>query len=309
MPAEGIHLTSLREAGFAAALSPRARHCLVRFEAAARLGAIAPDLPYFDRYAEEVVRYAVRRPSRPSPWGTQIHEGGAVALVHVVLEHARRERSELLAALALGLASHASIDRAVHPLVNALARRFPEAKTHDASHREVEKFQSILFHERYYGRDHMGTPGIVRLVAVAARELFETTLAGPALADGYARATSDVDTNAPLRRMARGYELHARVLGSRLGKRVATPSDKERAAPLFDRGSWGTFDSVLKDAIEHSVPVLEAAWSVFDASSADVAAARAALEAALPAGSIEGQGRDVDLGVLYVVRPPSEVAA
>jgi hypothetical protein len=298
----------MREAAFAAPLSPRARQCLVRFEAAARLGSIAPDLPYFDRYAEEVVRYAVRLPSRPSPWGAQIHQGGAVALVHVVLEHARRERSELLAALALGLASHASIDRAVHPLVNALARKFPEGKTHDASHREVEKFQSILFHERYYGRDHMGSPGIVRLVAVAARELYETTLAGPALADGYARATSDADTNLPLRRMARGYELHARVLGSPLGKRVATPSDKERAAPLFDRGPWGTFDAVLHESIGRSVPVLEAAWSVFDASNADVASARAALDAALPAGSIEGQGHDVDLEAPYVVRPPTVVA-
>jgi hypothetical protein len=267
-------------------------------------------LPYFDRYAEELVRYVLRFPARPSAWGARIHGGGgAIDLVYVVLEHARRERSALLAALALGLASHACIDRSIHPLVNALARRFPESASHDASHREVEKFQSILFHERYYGRDHMGTPGIVRLVSVPAVELLSATSAGTALVAAFARAAADADTAGPLRRMTRGYAMHARVLGSPLGKRVAPPAEKERARPLFLEGPWGTFERVLEEAIERSRPVLEAVWTAFEADDRDADNARVALVAMLPPGSIEGQGYDLDLDRPFVTRPPSELAA
>jgi hypothetical protein len=309
MPAEGIHLTALREAVVQGALATPARRCAVRFEAAARLGAVGPDLPYFDRYTEELVRYAVQRPARPSAWGARIHGGGAIDLVNVVLERARQDRSDLLAALAMGLASHCSIDRSIHPLVNALARRFPEGASHDASHREVEKFHSILFHERYLGRDHMGTAGIVRLVAVPARELMATTAVGPALALAFARAASDADVARPLRRMARGYEMHARVLGSRLGKRLAPPAEKERAAPRFQHGAWGTFERVLEEAIAASVPVLEAVWAAYEADDTDARRAQDALGQLLPHGSIEGQGRDVDLSLPFVLRPPSVIAA
>lgn len=294
MPAEGIHLTALREAVALGALPPAARRACLRFEPAARLGAIAPDLPYFDRYLEELARYALRRPARASGWGALIHDGGAVSLVREVADAARRTRSELVAALALGLASHASIDRSIHPLVNALARRFPEGASPDASHREVEKFQSILFHERYLGADHMGAPGIVRLVAVPAFELLRGP-AGDALVGAYARVTGGARVDAALARMARGYELHARVIGSPLGKRVAPPAEKERARPLFLEGGWGTFESVLDAAIRRSVSVLERAWGVFEADDADAPRALAALDEVLPAGTIEGQGLDVDL--------------
>jgi hypothetical protein len=308
VPAEGIHLTALREAVFLQAMPTPARRCALRFEGAARLGAIGPDLPYFDRYAEEVVRYVARRPARPSAWGARIHDGGAVDLVAVVLAEARRERSEQLAALALGLASHACIDRSLHPLVNALARRFPEGPSHDASHREVEKFQSILFHERYLGRDAMGTEGIVRLVAVPAAELMEHVLVGPVLARAFARGAAAPGAGGPLARMARGYEMHARLIGSPIGKRIAPRAEKERATPLFFHGRWGSFERVLEEAIALSVPVLEAVWAAFEAGDGETDRARERLTSRLPAGSIEGQGRDVELEGPFVVRPPSTIA-
>src|SRR6187402_1018222 len=168
MPAEGIHLTALREATAAPSLDAPVRRLLVRRDDAARFGAIVPDLPYFHRYAIEVVRYLTGLPAQPSRWGGAIHDGGAVALLGSLLEVARRERGrgqggardDVLGAIALGVASHCAIDRALHPLINALARLHRAGKNHDASHREVEKFQSICFHEQYLGRDTMGTPGI-----------------------------------------------------------------------------------------------------------------------------------------------------
>src|SRR5688572_5737664 len=116
MPAEGIHLTALREATAAPAVDVEVRRLLVRRDDAARFGAILADLPYFHRYVVEVIRYATGRPAQPSPWGAAIHDGGAVALLGSLLAIARRERDDQLGAIALGLASHCAIDRALHPL-------------------------------------------------------------------------------------------------------------------------------------------------------------------------------------------------
>jgi len=55
----------------------------------------------------------------------------------------------------LGVASHCAIGRTLHPLINALARLHRGSGSHDASHREVEKFQSICF---TWSATRMGTP-------------------------------------------------------------------------------------------------------------------------------------------------------
>jgi hypothetical protein len=155
----------------------------------------------------------------------------------------------------------------------------------------------------------MGTPGIVRLVAVPADELVASTDAGPALVAAFARATATPHGRvaAPLARMARGYRMHASVLGSVLGRLVAPPPEKERATPLFFDGPWGSFDRVLDEAVLASVPVLEATWAAFEANDRDIDRARIDLNALLPAGSIEGQGHDVDLARPFVPKAPREV--
>jgi hypothetical protein len=190
VPAEGIHLTALREATAAPALATPVRKRLVKDDDSARLGAILVDLPYFHGFAGEVIRYLAGLPAKPSPWGKSLHDGGAVLLLHALIDIARRERDDVIAAIALGVASHCAIDRALHPLINALARRHREGPTHDAAHREVEKFQSICFHERYLGRDTMGTPAITGYLMIRAishldprrsafvREAWRTALGG-----------------------------------------------------------------------------------------------------------------------------------
>src|ERR1043166_6932648 len=90
MPAEGIHLTALREAMASPALSTSVRRRLIRRDDAARLGALVPDLASFRRYVGEVIRYALGMPAQPSPWGTEIHDGGAVRLLGSLLTIARR---------------------------------------------------------------------------------------------------------------------------------------------------------------------------------------------------------------------------
>lgn len=294
MPAEAIHLTALREAMASPALAASVRSRLVRGEDAARFGALVPDLPYFHRYVFEVIRYVARVPAGPSPWGAAIHDGGAVALLGSLLLIARREHDDELAAIALGLASHCAIDRALHPLVNALARANPVGRNHDASHREVEKFHSICFHEQYLGRDTMGTPAITAYLTIQLAHRFDERL-NRLLREAWTDALGSAPGERELSGFVRGYRAHARLLGTRLGKRVAPPATKDEARPRYLRGPWGTFESLLDAAVATSIGVLEAAGAVLDASSTDVDAAREALAAKLPAGSIDPQGDHLDL--------------
>jgi len=296
MPAEAIHLTALREAMASPALAAAVRRRLVRRDDAARFGALLPDLPYFQRYAVEVVRYVTRLPPRPSPWGAAIHDGGAIALLTHLLPIARRERDDDLAAVALGLASHCAIDRALHPLINALARAHPSGADHDASHREVEKFQSVCFHEHYLGRDTMGTPAITRYLTIQLARHLDPRISH-LVREAWAAALGAAPTARELAGFTRGYVAHAWLLGTPLGKRIAPPAAKLAAHPRYLHGPWGSFESLLDAAIIASLGVLEAACAVLDAgpADADLDAARRALDARLPPGTIDPQGADLAL--------------
>lgn len=300
MPAEGIHLTALREAAAGPGLDAAVRRRLVRHDDAARLGSILPDLPYFHRYAAEVIRYVARLPAQPSPWGTAIHDGGAISLLGRLLAVARREQDEVLQAIALGLASHCAIDRAMHPLINALARRHPSGATHDAAHREVEKFQSICFHEQYLGRDTMGTPGISAYLTIHLAAQLDGRRQ-VLLREAWAAAMGSAPDGRELAGYLRGYRQHAVLLGTPLGKRVAPPAAKDAARPRYLRGTWGAFDALLGDAIGISVAVLNAAGAVLDAEGRDAPAAHAALASLLPAGTIDPQGAALDLARPVVI--------
>jgi hypothetical protein len=304
VPAEAIHLSAMREAMASPALAASTRRRLVRRDDAARFGAIVPDLPYFHRYAIEVIRYLTHLPAQPSPWGAAIHDGGAVALLNTLLDVARRERDADLAAIALGLASHCAIDRALHPLINALARAYPIG-SHDASHREVEKFQSICFHEQYLGRDAMGTPTITSFLTIQLAHGFDARL-NRLLREAWSAALGTAPTAGELSGFVRGYRAHAWLLGTPPGKRLAPPAAKEEARPRYLHGAWGSFEASLEAAIQRSIGVIEAADAVLDATSTDVEAARRALAAKLPAGTIDPQGSDLDLARPVHLAPTGE---
>lgn len=294
VPAEGIHVTAVREATASPALSPGLRRRLVRHDDAARFGAILVDLPYFHQYATEVVRYLAGLPSQPSKWGGALHDGGAVELLLALLDIARRERDDELAAISLGVASHCAIDRALHPLINALAREHRHGPTHDTAHREVEKFQSICFHEVYLGGDRMGTPGItghLRIALMAQLDDRRSSL----IREAWRTALGEAPSHDELLGFRRGYRAHCRLLGTPLGKRLAPAAAKDVARPKYLTGAWGTFERSLEDAIATSVTVLEAAGAVLEAPTSDVPAARAHLASLLPRGTIDPQGEEVSL--------------
>lgn len=301
MPAEGIHLTALREALASPLISSSVRRRVLRREDAARLGAVLVDLAYFDRYAGEVVRYVAGLSPRSSPWGARFHDEGPIELLACLARRARRDRDEELGAVALGLASHASIDRSLHPLVNALARLHPHGPDHGTAHREVEKFQSILFHERYVGRDLMGEPAMSRHLHIAHVRELGTSAIGRKLHDALTEAYGHAPSMGELARFGRGYRAHVLLLASPIGKHIAPAAAKERARPLYFHGRWGDIESALAAAVERSVAALEAVGGVLDATDADEPDACARLFEVLPRGTIDPQGENVSLDVPFVV--------
>jgi hypothetical protein len=206
----------------------------------------------------------------------------------------------VIGAIALGVASHCAIDRGLHPLINALARKHVVGRNHDASHREVEKFQSICFHEHYTGRDMMGTPEITSYLAIRLTERLPERVARLVL-EAWRHAFGTSPEAAEFGGYVRGYRTHTKLLGSPLGKRLAPRSAKEAARPRYLEGGWGGFPSMLEQAVAASLAVLDATADVLDADATDVHRARAQLASRLPRGTIDPGGQDVDLARPFAV--------
>jgi hypothetical protein len=150
---------------------------------------------------------------------------------------ATREAGAYLCAWALGYISHAAIDTALHPLVNLLAARRASAlrDTLSRQHGEVEKFQSILFHEQRNGFDFMGSDAIAEYIRADHSPILSPGAIKDTLRQVLVQVLGEEPAEADFRRWTRGYSQYVYVLSSWLGKRVAPPADKERErASLYD---------------------------------------------------------------------------
>lgn len=276
MPVDAIHLTALREGLARARVSADARRSVARAEHAARLGAIWLDLPYYATLKTDIARYALGLALPTSHWGTETHER-AVPLLRAVIRRgcavSVRDSGEYAwceaAAFAIGLASHLAIDRALHPLVNWLAERRTASRTrmtHDQAHREVEIFQSICFHEGYFGRDLTGTSRLATHMRVHGVERLDRgigELGRGAMQDAFGSAPSP----AAVRGWGSNYAQYVRLLATPAGKLLAPPRARQAAAPLFLHGEWGSFATHLESAIDASAVVIDIVWNLFQRAS------------------------------------------
>jgi hypothetical protein len=175
-------------------------------------------------------------------------------------------------------------------------------KNHDASHREVEKFQSICFHEAYLGKDLMGTTTITAYLTIPmASRLHEPQLSAQ-LREAWGAALGRAPSARELAGYGRGYRMHTRLLGLPVGKRIAPAKAKEQARPRYLEGAWGNFSAALESAVKVSVPVLNATAAALEASERDAASALDALRAALPLGTIDPAGDDETLRTPFAAR-------
>jgi len=166
MPAFLLHATASDECAARADVPSSFAEAFTRAPGARRLGAVFVDLPYFTAFPLQVVRHFVGRVSLSDPWGHVFHTRGVGRFALALLESVRRRhldiRAEGAAAIAFvgGYLSHHAMDRLIHPIVQChvreeLARRGGWFESH---HTEVEKYQSLFFHEERFGHDIMGSP-------------------------------------------------------------------------------------------------------------------------------------------------------
>ena len=280
MPAEGVHFSALDDSGLSTSAHPTAL----------RLGAVLVDLPYFDRFPGALLRYLLGRPPAPSRWGDVTHHRAPIAVARGLVEEAQRlggEDGAWLRALALGYACHAAVDRSMHPFVNRLAasraKRLGDA--HARQHIEIEKYQSILFHDARMGFEVMGTRALYRHCRVKAEPLWRPGRVSDAVQRVMLAAWAEAPSRQTLRGWARGYAQYVTLIASPLGSRVAPRAEKEAVRDELFTGFLPQFEAAVAQS-KRWVQALGdyARDAAFDAS------AKAALEKVMPEGTIDPQG-------------------
>lgn len=260
--------------------------------AAARLGAIAIDLPYFDKFPISVARYLLRMTTATSAWGNLFHENSPVRVTKRLLESARslraqadtRAAGERLLSFGLGYASHIAVDRYMHPMVNRLARSRAERLADHwlRQHTEVEKFQSILFHEERNGFDFMGRRELAQHIGVDGQLLQRDPQLGAAYLSALQDALGTAPSPALLRRWTRGYAQYTQLVSSPLGKTMMPEKVKREVRDEVYGGSL-RFVELYAEAVTRSTAAIELALAYAEESVPE-----AAFDEGLPEGSIDG---------------------
>jgi hypothetical protein len=194
-----------------------------------------------------------------------------------------REAAERVQAFALGYTSHIAVDRFMHPLVNRLARaRAQRLSDHWLrQHTEVEKFQSILFHEERNGFDFMGRRELAQHIAVEGQRLVRDAALSQAFRSALGTALGTTPDLGLIARWVRGYAQYTRLVSSPLGKTMMPERVKHEVRDEVYTGAVRFGDEYAR-AVELSTQALDLALGYTLDSVSDQA-----FDAALPEGSID----------------------
>lgn len=290
MPVEAIHLSALLDSLQAfpgRKLDDQQRNL-------ARLGAVAIDFPYFDRFVVGVVRYLLKQPTAMSSWGNLFHEQRPVGVCKVLLRKARslreqvstRAAGERVLAFALGYVSHVAVDRSLHPMVNRLAA-LRAARLNDSAsrqHTEVEKFQSVLFHEQRLGFDFMGRKELREHIAVAPHVLHRDDDLRTAYLTALSEAIGEAPARSLLARWAGGYSQYTALVSSPLGKTLVPERVKHEVRAEVFEGPAISFAADYAAAVGRSGSAMAVALAFCEGGQG----AEAAFDLELPEGPIDG---------------------
>lgn len=293
MPVEAIHLSALADS----LVGSDAAHALDSKKLAqlARLGALIIDFPYFERFPLGVLRYLLERPLAVSPWGDLFHHQRPVTIGrHLILTAQKLSRnadsvdaSQRVLALGLGYLSHVAVDASLHPMVNRLAAQ-RAARLHELparQHSEVEKFQSVLFHEARLGFDFMGTRALRDHIAVDAHALHTDRALRAAFIFAVENALHKPLEPALIRAWARGYQQYVALVSSPAGKLIVPNKLKAEVREEVYAGERFSFAAHYAQAVTHSRAVLNAACALYHGGRS----AELAFDDLLPEGSIDQQ--------------------
>lgn len=296
MPVEAIHLSAFADS----VAQSRARPLLTAHPSLfslGRLGALVLDLPYFERFPLGVMRHLLKRPTAVSRWGDALHFGTPVGILHRLLDQVRalsrgqaaesiRFDAQRLLALALGVASHLAVDASMHPLVNRLAKERAARLADDPlrQHSEVEKFQSVLFHEQRNGFDFMGSPALRQHIDVPTASLHSDALLRESFLSALQATVGERPSAATLRDWCRGYAQFTWLLSSPLGKTLVPERAKVEVRQELFAGP--DFLGAYRQAVSASRRALDTTIDLAFNDASELAQS----QAHLPTGPIDGDG-------------------
>jgi hypothetical protein len=266
MASDYLHLDLIDRVAADARLPVELGRLLQRHRAWARLGAVWVDVPYFEGLGRRLVGDLLGRADRPAPWGDRWHWRDAHGLVRLALLAARdRPDPGPLVAFALGHLTHAALDVATHPQVNAwvaeaVARGDPH---HAAVHRQVENVQVELFWREVRQRPLFGTREALWLLA-PARTLLTWGADGQALLAVLRRERGLAPSLAEVRSWALGLGEYALLAAGPLVRRYLPETALAAQAAWYRDGAY-RFERVVQAATERSVEAVTAAWASFGA--------------------------------------------
>ena len=174
MPALLMHMTLVNQALERPDVPQLISQAARRHPDALLLGSVLPDLPFHARFSAQLLRHLMGREYVYSRWGHVLHTRRTGRLAVALLAHRHREHpdtdeAERQLALAAGYICHHSVDRAGHPVVQALVgERLEPGQPHLVLHSRIERYQNILYHKDLLGYEIPGTPFARELVGQAA---------------------------------------------------------------------------------------------------------------------------------------------
>ena len=163
MPTSMVHVTFIGDLGREDEVEPSLRSFIQQYPEYARLGALLPDLQYYEHFYYLSLRYIMKLPLPFRSWSYLFHSRAPGTLGRALIEVLRKEpfKEQLGAKLALiaGYFSHLALDRTLHPLVQRSAQAEGRNQADARSvHATYERYQSLFFHQELYGVDITGTP-------------------------------------------------------------------------------------------------------------------------------------------------------
>tara|TARA_B100000315_G_C14464645_1_gene535374 strand:+ start:43 stop:942 length:900 start_codon:yes stop_codon:yes gene_type:complete len=179
MPTSLVHITFIEELGRDQKIEPSLSSSIVQRPELAGLGAVLPDLQYYEYFYRLSLRYLLGFSLPFAPWGYLFHSRAPAALGRALIEVLRKEpvkeQPDAKLALIAGYFSHLALDRTLHPLVQSLVDAEGRNDDHaKAIHGTCERYQSLFFHREIYGVDITGSPICcqkVRLLPPGRRKL------------------------------------------------------------------------------------------------------------------------------------------
>lgn len=272
MAAEAVHLSALMDAFQSGKLQGPCQSFLadpVHWQAA-RLGAVVVDFPYFRQFPIAAIRHAFRIPQVDSPWGDIIHQQCPVAFGRGFVDASKYlkrngdgRRARLMLAHALGYFSHLAVDTATHPYINQMARKRCRDFGGDEGnhHRDIEKYQSIIFHEVRNGFDFMGRSELRKYVEVHSEFLTHDSslLAAWRSASKQAFAPRSIPAS-EFRLWATGYRQYSALIASPVGLTLAPEVEKRRERPRVFEGPEMNYLELFGYAIEKVIRYMNRVW-------------------------------------------------